>query len=339
MRIGSALSAVVIVAVVCIAYVALSPITDDPVVPDGGQDGGADQGQGDDGLDPMTSVLMTAGGRTFTIVLEDNETAASFVGMLPMTVSLSELNGNEKYHYLPEQLPRDDIKPGTIHAGDVMLYGGDCLVVFYETFRTSYGYTPVGHISDTEGLAEALGDGSVEVSFSLSQTPSAHPAERIVGIQGRAALWTEPSLDTGILGIPVLPEAESEYPGEEQEERQEREAEVEPQHRYRHRRGRHADQYPARVAPQKTHGHSLLPQTPQNVSPGDSGAPQLAQYPLPIPVMTSGSMFRGASLSDMGAGMSDATSSTGAEPLRDSTIAPPAMTNIPANTMTMPMGP
>ena len=64
-----------------------------------------------------------------------------------------------------------------------MLYGGDCLVVFYETVRTSYGYTPVGHISDTEGLAEALGDGRVEVSFSLSQTPSAHPAERIVGIQ------------------------------------------------------------------------------------------------------------------------------------------------------------
>ena len=183
MKVGSTLGAVVIVATVCIAYVALSPITDGPVVPDGGQNEDADQGQGDDVLDSATSVLMTAGGRTFTIVLEDNETAASFVEMLPFTVSMSELNGNEKYHYLPEELPRDDIRPGTIHAGDVMLYDGDCLVVFYETFRTSYGYTPVGHISDTEGLAEALGDGRVDVSFSLSQTPSAHPAERIVGIQ------------------------------------------------------------------------------------------------------------------------------------------------------------
>ena len=183
MKVGSTLGAVVIFATVCIAYVALSPITDDPVVPDGGQNEGADQGQGDDVLDSATSVLMTASGHTFTIVLEDNETAASFVEMLPLTVSMSELNGNEKYYYLPEELSRDDIRPGTIHAGDIMLYGGDCLVVFYETFRTSYGYTPVGHISDTEGLAEALGDGRVEVSFSLSQTPSAHPAERIVGIQ------------------------------------------------------------------------------------------------------------------------------------------------------------
>ena len=177
MKVGIALGAVVIVAAICIAYVALSPMTDDPVVTDDGQDGETDHGQEDEGMDTGTTVLMTAGGRTFTIVLEDNETAATLVEMLPMTVSMSELNGNEKYHYLPERLPRDDIRPGTIHAGDVMLYGGDCLVVFYETFRTSYGYTPVGHISDTEGLAEALGDGSVDVSFSASQTSSAHPAE------------------------------------------------------------------------------------------------------------------------------------------------------------------
>ena len=177
MRVGSALEAVVIVAAVCIAYVVLSPMTDDPVVPDDGQNGESDHGQEDEGMDTGATVLMTAGGRTFTIVLEDNETAAALVEMLPMTVSMSELNGNEKYHYLPEELPSDDIRPGTIHEGDVMLYGGDCLVVFYETFRTPYGYTLIGHISDTDGLAEALGDGSVDVSFSVSQTSSAHPTE------------------------------------------------------------------------------------------------------------------------------------------------------------------
>lgn len=152
-------------------------MTDDPVVPDDGQDGDTNHGQEDEGMDTGTTVLMTVGERTFTIVLEDNETAEAFVGMLPMAVGMSDLNGNEKYHYLPEELPSDDMRPGTIREGDVMLYSDDCLVVFYETFRTPYGYTPVGHISDTEGLAEALGDGSVEVSFSVSETPSAHPAE------------------------------------------------------------------------------------------------------------------------------------------------------------------
>lgn len=142
MRVGSALGAVVIVAAVCIAYVALSPMTDDPVVPDDGQDGDTNHGQEDEGMDTGTTVLMTVGGRTFTIVLEDNETAEAFVGMLPMAVGMSDLNGNEKYHYLPEELPSDDMRPGTIREGDVMLYSDDCLVVFYETFGTPYRIHP-----------------------------------------------------------------------------------------------------------------------------------------------------------------------------------------------------
>lgn len=99
----------------------------------------------------------------------------SLAGMLPMTLDMEELNGNEKYFYLDSSLPTSSTRPGTIHAGDVMLYGDSCLVVFYETFRTSYSYTPIGHVTDISGLAEALGSGDVTVSFS--QVPSADPAE------------------------------------------------------------------------------------------------------------------------------------------------------------------
>ena len=105
MKVGSALGAVVIVAAICIAYVALSPMTDDPVVPDDGQDGETDHGQEDEGMDTGTTVLMTAGGRTFTIVLEDNETAATLVEMLPMTVSMSKDSNISIHSKVSERFP------------------------------------------------------------------------------------------------------------------------------------------------------------------------------------------------------------------------------------------
>lgn len=50
-----------------------------------------------------------------------------------------------------------------------MLYGSSCLVLFYDSFSTSYSYTPIGHIDDADGLAEALGKGGVTVSFQVAE--------------------------------------------------------------------------------------------------------------------------------------------------------------------------
>ena len=55
-----------------------------------------------------------------------------------MTLEMTELNGNEKYHHLSTRLPTNAISPGTIQNGDIMLYGNHSLVLFYETFKTSY---------------------------------------------------------------------------------------------------------------------------------------------------------------------------------------------------------
>lgn len=55
--------------------------------------------------------------------------------------------------------------PGSIQTGDLMLYGSSCLVLFYESFRTSYSYTRLGRVENPSGLASALGRGSVSVTF------------------------------------------------------------------------------------------------------------------------------------------------------------------------------
>ena len=111
------------------------------------------------------SIAISVGEKTFTATLYDNPAAKALTEFLPMTLDMSELNGNEKYFYLEHTLPTDASKPSGIHAGDLMLYGNNCLVLFYESFSTSYSYTPLGRIDDPEGLAAALGSGSVRVAF------------------------------------------------------------------------------------------------------------------------------------------------------------------------------
>ena len=115
-------------------------------------------------------INVTVGTKTFTATLADSETGRAFAQLLPLTLPMTELNGNEKYHYLDSSLPTDSYQPGTIQAGDLMLYGNNCVVLFYETFSSSYSYTRIGSIDDPSGLAAALGSGNVSVRFEKSAT-------------------------------------------------------------------------------------------------------------------------------------------------------------------------
>lgn len=115
----------------------------------------------------MNKLKITVGNKSFSAILEDNETANAFKEMLPLTLGMSELNGNEKYYYLDDSLPSESEVPDKINTGDIMLYSSECLVVFYKSFSTSYSYTTIGHIEDTDGFAKALGNGNVTVTFEL----------------------------------------------------------------------------------------------------------------------------------------------------------------------------
>lgn len=113
------------------------------------------------------NLKISVGSVSFNITLEDNATVTAFKALLPMTVNMSEMNGNEKYYYLPKNLPTASSNPGTIQNGDLMLYGSSCLVLFYESFRTSYSYTLLGRVDTPSGLASALGSDSAIVTFEL----------------------------------------------------------------------------------------------------------------------------------------------------------------------------
>jgi hypothetical protein len=112
-------------------------------------------------------MWMTIGTQRFAVTLEDNPTVREFVQLLPATLDMTELNGNEKTARLSRSLTTNAVRPGTIRTGDVLLYGNDTLVVFYETFRSGYSYTRIGRISETAGLAHALGPGNPRVVFAV----------------------------------------------------------------------------------------------------------------------------------------------------------------------------
>jgi len=72
-----------------------------------------------------TQMRIKIGSINFTATLDDNPTAAAFKAMLPLTVDMQELNGNEKFYRLPNKLPTKASNPGKIANGNLMLYGAN----------------------------------------------------------------------------------------------------------------------------------------------------------------------------------------------------------------------
>ncbi|MDV4043725.1 hypothetical protein CMT37_12960 [Elizabethkingia anophelis] len=110
-------------------------------------------------------IKIKVNSKTFTANLLENSTAKSFKELLPLTINMAELNGNEKYFDLSQNLPINSSTPEMIQKGDLMLYGTKTLVLFYKAFPTPYSYTRLGKIDDITGLASALGSGNVTITF------------------------------------------------------------------------------------------------------------------------------------------------------------------------------
>lgn len=102
----------------------------------------------------------------FTATIEDTAVGRDLLSRLPLTLQMDELHGNEKYCYTGEAFGGEQYVPATIEVGDLMVFGSDCLVLFYETFSNGgWSYARVGKIDDPTGLAEACGSGAATVTF------------------------------------------------------------------------------------------------------------------------------------------------------------------------------
>ena len=105
-----------------------------------------------DNNEEINNMKLYINDKEYIINLENNETVRELINLLPLELNMQELNGNEKYTYLESDLPTNASNPKHINTGDVMLYGNNCLVIFYKSFNTSYSYTKIGHIDNLPNL-------------------------------------------------------------------------------------------------------------------------------------------------------------------------------------------
>ena len=116
----------------------------------------------------MTDIKVTVNGNVFDAkIYNDSPCAQQLLSKFPLTVTMNELNGNEKYYRFSESFQSNPENVESINSGDIMLYQSDYLVLFYETHNTSYTYTRIGYITDTTGLKEAVGTGNPTVTFEI----------------------------------------------------------------------------------------------------------------------------------------------------------------------------
>jgi hypothetical protein len=112
-------------------------------------------------------ITITVGSKIFKATVIDSPTTEAFTALLPLTINMKDLNGNEKYFDLPQELPTNAFNPTTIQNGNLLVYGSTTLVLFYKSFSNSYSYTRIGSVDDPAGLAKALGPGNITVTFNV----------------------------------------------------------------------------------------------------------------------------------------------------------------------------
>ncbi len=110
-------------------------------------------------------MVLKIDGKEYPVEWEDNETVEALKDLCPLTVKMSIYGGFEQVGPLGSSLPRND-EQTTTDYGDIVLYSGDQIVIFYGS--NSWAYTRLGHISaDKKIMEEALGNGDVTIELGI----------------------------------------------------------------------------------------------------------------------------------------------------------------------------
>ena len=109
------------------------------------------------------------GDYTFTATLENNAAVGELADMMkegPVTIDMDDYSGFEKVGPLGQGLTTDNSQT-TTHAGDIVLYNGNNIVMFYGS--NSWSYTRIGRVDDLTDWDKALGSGSITAVFTLAE--------------------------------------------------------------------------------------------------------------------------------------------------------------------------
>ena len=117
--------------------------------------------------DNMQNIIITIKNKKYEAVLYDNSTVRELIKNFPISITMSDLNGNEKYYNFSKSFSTSSENVANINKGDIMLFGDDCLVIFYKSFSTRYKYTKLGYIKNTEDLESYFGKGDINITFEI----------------------------------------------------------------------------------------------------------------------------------------------------------------------------
>lgn len=131
------------------------------------QDETSDEESEEEAIMEQNTFYVSVGGETFCATFADNSGAQALKELLAggdITIQMSDYGGFEKVGPLGQSLPTENSQT-TTQAGDIVLYQGNQIVIFYGS--NSWSYTRLGRIDDLTGWQEALGSGDIAVTFSL----------------------------------------------------------------------------------------------------------------------------------------------------------------------------
>lgn len=133
------------------------------------ENGKLGQESGEEGKMKTNMINIQVGDTILTAELSDNSSADALKELLeegPLTVKMSDYGNFEKVGPIGTTLPRND-EQITTEPGDIILYQGNSITIYYDT--NSWNFTRLGKITGMTGdeIKKALGEGSVEVTFSL----------------------------------------------------------------------------------------------------------------------------------------------------------------------------
>ena len=117
--------------------------------------------------DNMQNIIITIKNKKYEAILYDNSTTKELIKKFPITITMSDLNGNEKYYNFSKSFSTSSENVANINKGDIMLFGDNCLVIFYKSFSTRYRYTKLGYIKNTEDLENSFAKGDISITFKI----------------------------------------------------------------------------------------------------------------------------------------------------------------------------